>query len=300
MLLALTALALGFLHGLGADHLMAITVLSAGESGGDGSGRVSFGVAARFAFGHALLLCGGAVFVLLLGWQIPLAFEQVSEVFAGGLLVLLGSVGLWAIIWSCSLEWTIRASSVAAAPWSTERFFDRETPCTLTHSAWGCVRRKRSTLTHAACTLGECQHSQLFATHLGVADLGVCCGYYALNVSLRRGPCSSMAWSQHDPHWEAGFFCNSSGVDPAGSILDCAYLTKTLRAEFGWDLERQERICDDLSPMPTRVAGACEFLPELRSGSKSHKSNASARTNAPSVDDASETRWSVWWPRKLL
>ena len=97
MLLALTALALGFLHGLGADHLMAITVLSAGESGGDGSGRVSFGVAARFAFGHALLLCGGAVFVLLLGWQIPLAFEQVSEVFAGGLLVLLGSVGLWAM-----------------------------------------------------------------------------------------------------------------------------------------------------------------------------------------------------------
>ena len=97
MLLALTALALGFLHGLGADHLMAITVLSAGESGVDGSGRVSFGVAARFAFGHALLLCGGAVFVLMLGWQIPLAFEQVSEVFAGGLLVLLGSVGLWAM-----------------------------------------------------------------------------------------------------------------------------------------------------------------------------------------------------------
>jgi|TARA_B100000745_G_C20065867_1_gene363767 hypothetical protein len=97
MLLALTALALGFLHGLGADHLMAITVLSAGESGVGGSGRMSFGVAARFAFGHALLLCGGAVFVLMLGWQIPLAFEQVSEVFAGGLLVLLGSVGLWAM-----------------------------------------------------------------------------------------------------------------------------------------------------------------------------------------------------------
>ena len=97
MLLALTALALGFLHGLGADHLMAITVLSAGESGVDGSGRVSFGVAARFAFGHALLLFGGAVFVLMLGWNIPLAFEQVSEVFAGGLLVLLGIVGLWAM-----------------------------------------------------------------------------------------------------------------------------------------------------------------------------------------------------------
>ena len=87
-------LALGFLHGLGADHLMAIAALSLATPLGPARYARAFGLALRFAVGHALLLAFGAGMVLFFGWQIPVRFEQSGEFVGGCLLIVLGlSVG---------------------------------------------------------------------------------------------------------------------------------------------------------------------------------------------------------------
>ena len=69
-------LALGFIHGLGADHLMAIAALSLATPLGPARYGRAFWLALRFAVGHALLLSIGAAVVLFFGWQIPLRVEQ--------------------------------------------------------------------------------------------------------------------------------------------------------------------------------------------------------------------------------
>ena len=92
-------LALGFLHGLGADHLMAIAALSLATPLGPARYGRAFWLAMRFAIGHALLLGLGATLVLLFGWQIPARFEQSGELVGGCLLILLGLVGGW-LAWS--------------------------------------------------------------------------------------------------------------------------------------------------------------------------------------------------------
>ncbi len=97
VLLISSALALGFLHGHGADHLMAIAALSlgtAGESPAIQRAR-AFGVAVRFAVGHALLLAIGAGLLVALGWSLPLVVERGGEVLGGVLLIVLGGIGLW-------------------------------------------------------------------------------------------------------------------------------------------------------------------------------------------------------------
>jgi hypothetical protein len=98
--LFLSALSLGFLHGLGADHLMGIAALSlAPVPGGPAALRArAFGVAFRFAAGHALLLSLGAAALILLGWSLPIAFERSGEVLGGALLIVLGAVALWGAI----------------------------------------------------------------------------------------------------------------------------------------------------------------------------------------------------------
>ena len=54
-------------------------------------------VAFRFACGHALLLAVAAGGLLVLGWSLPVMFERMGEVIGGGLLIVLGGVGLWAV-----------------------------------------------------------------------------------------------------------------------------------------------------------------------------------------------------------
>ena len=88
-------LALGFLHGLGADHLMAIAALSLATPLGPARYARAFGLALRFAVGHALLLALGAVLVLFFGWQIPVRFEQSGEFIGGCLLIVLGLIVGW-------------------------------------------------------------------------------------------------------------------------------------------------------------------------------------------------------------
>jgi len=95
-----SALALGFLHGLGADHLMAIAALSLGAAGDTPAVQrtKALAVAVRFAIGHALLLALGAGGLIVLGWSLPLFVERGGEVLGGALLVLFGGLGLWGVV----------------------------------------------------------------------------------------------------------------------------------------------------------------------------------------------------------
>ena len=99
MLITASALALGFLHGLGADHLMAIAALAVHADRGDrrSSAHGPLRVAIRFALGHALVLLLGAGAVLLLGWQIPELVERAGEMVGGILLIVMGAFSLWVI-----------------------------------------------------------------------------------------------------------------------------------------------------------------------------------------------------------
>jgi nickel/cobalt exporter len=98
MALLLTALFLGFLHGLGPDHLMAIAALSVDESAGiesaGGRRARALAVAVRFALGHALLLTIGAGLIVLIGWTIPSPVERGGEMLGGALLIVMGLVTL--------------------------------------------------------------------------------------------------------------------------------------------------------------------------------------------------------------
>jgi nickel/cobalt exporter len=99
VLLISSALVLGFLHGLGADHLMAIAALSltTGAEPPATQRTRAIGVAMRFAAGHAVLLGGGAAVLIVLGWSLPLVLERSGEILGGLLLVIIGGVGLWGV-----------------------------------------------------------------------------------------------------------------------------------------------------------------------------------------------------------
>jgi nickel/cobalt transporter (NicO) family protein len=88
-------LALGFVHGLGADHLMAIAALSLATPLGPARYARAFALALKFAVGHAVLLAFGAGLVLFFGWQIPVRFEQGGEFIGGCLLIALGLAVGW-------------------------------------------------------------------------------------------------------------------------------------------------------------------------------------------------------------
>jgi len=96
--LAGSALSLGFVHGLGVDHLMAIAALAVGGRPHDRRRR-AVATAAQFAAGHALLLGLGAAVALTIGWVLPAAVESGAEATGGALLVALGGTGLWSV-WS--------------------------------------------------------------------------------------------------------------------------------------------------------------------------------------------------------
>jgi hypothetical protein len=98
LLLLFSALGLGFLHGLGGDHLMAIAALAVDGGAGDRPAAArraqALGVAARFALGHALLLGLGAGAIVLIGWSIPPHVERGGEMLGGALLIVMGLVTL--------------------------------------------------------------------------------------------------------------------------------------------------------------------------------------------------------------
>jgi nickel/cobalt exporter len=92
-----SALLLGFLHGLGADHLMAIAALSVDGRGGIGRLRI-VRTAFQFACGHTLLLGVGVAVALTCGWILPAALAGDAERVGGGVLVILGGAGFWSAL----------------------------------------------------------------------------------------------------------------------------------------------------------------------------------------------------------
>jgi hypothetical protein len=96
-LLALSALSLGFLHGLGSDHLMAIAALAVRRAPAGQSGSV-VRTAVGFACGHAAVLGIGAVAAVGLGVAVPVAVSAGAERVGGALLILLGGLGLWGVL----------------------------------------------------------------------------------------------------------------------------------------------------------------------------------------------------------
>jgi hypothetical protein len=93
---AVSALGLGFVHGLGLDHLMAIAALAVNGEGPQSRGRV-LQTALGFAVGHTLVLACGAALAIGFGLVLPAAAEAGAERAGGLLLVGLGVVGLWGL-----------------------------------------------------------------------------------------------------------------------------------------------------------------------------------------------------------
>jgi hypothetical protein len=96
LVLAASTLALGFVHGLGADHLMAIAALAVRSKPEETRARVvktAFG----FALGHTVVLGLGAIVAVLFGIVLPAAAESGAERVGGALLIVFGVIGLWGV-----------------------------------------------------------------------------------------------------------------------------------------------------------------------------------------------------------
>jgi hypothetical protein len=96
LMLASSALMLGVVHGLGADHLMAIAALAV-DAPGRPRGRV-MQTAVGFAVGHTLVLGAGVAAALSLGLVLPAAFAVGAERLGGLSLIALGLAGAWGIV----------------------------------------------------------------------------------------------------------------------------------------------------------------------------------------------------------
>ncbi len=95
--LSLSALTLGFLHGLGADHLMAIAALSVAGPVDRRQARV-VRTAVGFACGHTLVLGAGVAAAVAFGLVLPAAVSSGAERVGGAILVTLGMAGCWSVI----------------------------------------------------------------------------------------------------------------------------------------------------------------------------------------------------------
>ena len=134
--LFLSALSLGFLHGLGADHLMGIAALSLTPSpdGPAGQRARALGIAVRFAIGHALFLGAGAALLILLGWSLPMAVERGGEMLGGALLIVLGGVALGGVASGRLYGHTHVHSGEPAAHWHLHVGHPGNHPTAATHS----------------------------------------------------------------------------------------------------------------------------------------------------------------------
>jgi len=97
LLLAVSALSLGFVHGLGGDHLMAIAALAVNGRGARRDARV-VRTAMGFALGHTAVLAIGASIAVLFGLIVPAAVESGAESLGGVLLITLGALGVWSVL----------------------------------------------------------------------------------------------------------------------------------------------------------------------------------------------------------
>ena len=87
MLLLAMIFGAGVLHGLGPDHLAAITAF--GAIAGRSFRRVTF-FSLRFAAGHAFVICAAALLAHFGRMALPLAWERGFDLIAAGLLIVTG------------------------------------------------------------------------------------------------------------------------------------------------------------------------------------------------------------------
>jgi nickel/cobalt exporter len=190
LLLLVTALLLGFLHGLGADHLMAIAALSV-DTRVDGAPACpersrrarrarALGVAVKFAMGHALLLTIGAGLIVGIGWSIPAPVERGGEMLGGALLIVMGLVTLQHLF-------AHRASHLPPSPQSG--FGEARAPCTshvaprTWHFAPGTSHSHLPTMIGAAFAVSSLRALAMltpFGASLGTAPLPLLVGLIAV------------------------------------------------------------------------------------------------------------------------
>jgi hypothetical protein len=94
--LATSALLLGFMHGLGADHLMAIAAMTADGRRKPSHTRV-LSTAVGFAVGHTVVLALGATIAIAFGFVVPATVSAGAERAAGLMLIALGAFGVWTV-----------------------------------------------------------------------------------------------------------------------------------------------------------------------------------------------------------
>jgi nickel/cobalt transporter (NicO) family protein len=165
MLLISSALFLGFLHGLGADHLMAIAALSLATTGETPAVRRAraLGVAVRFAVGHALLLSLGAAVLIALGWSLPLFVGRGGEILGGSLLIVFGALGVWGVFAGRLYGHTHRHGSDPVPHWHLHVGRKDHHPLPSAHS-------HVPTIVGAAFAISSLRALTLFAPFGGSAD----------------------------------------------------------------------------------------------------------------------------------
>lgn len=87
MLLLAMIFVAGILHGLGPDHLAAITAF--GAITGHSFRRIAF-FSVRFALGHAMVICGAALLAHFVRVTLPLTWERGFDLAAAALLLITG------------------------------------------------------------------------------------------------------------------------------------------------------------------------------------------------------------------
>ncbi len=100
-----TMLGLGVLHGLGMDHVMAITTLVR-RGGSRQTVSAPAWVGLKFGLGHMVVLAVAAAAGLLLRFTVPAGFELAME-RAGGLMLL--ALGVWVLLDLRSDHWVLHA-----------------------------------------------------------------------------------------------------------------------------------------------------------------------------------------------
>jgi hypothetical protein len=113
--LSASALLLGFLHGLGGDHLMAIAALAVDGHAPRRDQRI-LRTAVGFACGHTLVLGLGAIAAVVFGIVLPSAIASGAERAGGGILAALGVLGLWGV-WSGRAYGHIHTESDGRSRW---------------------------------------------------------------------------------------------------------------------------------------------------------------------------------------
>lgn len=95
----LLALGLGMLHALDADHIMAVSALTAKRP----SVASSMRFCSHWATGHGLALFSIAIGVFVLGAAIPETLSHWAESIVGAVLITIGCLVLWEVV-RCGLQ----------------------------------------------------------------------------------------------------------------------------------------------------------------------------------------------------